>query len=67
MKLPLKFKRHFLAPPQWKISFTPREGNKASHLLAKHAQSVSTELVRIEDVPNFINSCISFEKHCTVD
>lgn len=48
----------------WTLSYSPRESNKAAHMLAKKALSDNAEVVWIEDIPSFIHQCILFEKYC---
>ena len=40
----------------WKTSFTHREGNKAAHLMAKHAKQISECTIWVEDTPPIIMS-----------
>lgn len=48
----------------WTISFTPRECNKAAHLMAKFAMSINREqwTMWIEENPSCISTCILNEK-----
>lgn len=49
---------------QWSISFSPREGIKAAHFLAKYALQVE-EIVWLEECPDVIKSCILLKKKCS--
>ena len=40
----------------WKTSFTHREGNKAAHLMAKHAKQIFECTIWVEDIPPIIIS-----------
>ena len=40
----------------WKTSCTRREGNKAAHLMAKHAKQISECTIWVEDTPPIIMS-----------
>lgn len=42
----------------WTISFVHREGNEATHILAKSSLNLYEENVQIEDVPNVVSNII---------
>ncbi|KAG2697017.1 hypothetical protein I3760_07G086500 [Carya illinoinensis] len=47
---------------QWSIRFSQKEGNKAAHLLAKHALQIDIEYVWLEDCPDVVQSSVLLEK-----
>lgn len=52
----------------WSLSFfCPREGNLAVHALAKHGLNVISEIIWLEDVPDYLFTCILNEQQCTAD
>lgn len=42
----------------WFVSFVHREGNKATHFLARFGLSLSEDLVWMEDVPSVISQIV---------
>ena len=42
----------------WKTSFMRKEGNKAAHLMAKHAKQISKCTIWVKDTPPIIVSQI---------